>query len=414
MDVVAPKRRGRAIFIRSIFVGVLLSSVVVIYFWSSPEAVSFNDVAMIELAPATFVESVQFRGIAVPKESIYLEAEVAGRVARLLVTEGQTLRANEQVLSLKNDRLTLEVTSRDAQVAEQINALRNTKLAMERDFLDLRNDEIQYLYQLERLDDEIKRTEKLSSDALLAEIEISDLIRERKYIGELLALNKERQNKEMLFRTTQIHELEQTIERLERQMKVTGTIVESLSILSPIDGYLSSLEVEVGEQLAIGSRIGIVDSLKGYRIEMKVPEFYSSQFRQKLTSHVIHEGDSYRTRIQKVLPEVLSGQFHVELTFLNEVPASLSKGQSVGVEVQFEPNGDEVLKIESRYVHGEGNEEWVFVFSPRDRRIVKRDVVSGRRTSGYIELVAGVSAGEVLVDVPEQFAANKEIVLNDE
>lgn len=66
------------------------------------------------------------RGAAAPFTTHYLTAEQEGVVNQVLVEDGATVKAGQPLIVMSNAALQLEVASREADTASQVNALENT------------------------------------------------------------------------------------------------------------------------------------------------------------------------------------------------------------------------------------------------------------------------------------------------
>ena len=78
-----------------------------------------------------------------PFKTVYLDAIEGGRVDKIFVEEGDVLEQGQALLELSNTTLQLDLISREAQVSEQLNNLRNTKLDIERNRLSVKRDLIE-------------------------------------------------------------------------------------------------------------------------------------------------------------------------------------------------------------------------------------------------------------------------------
>ena len=78
-----------------------------------------------------FKDALSLRGQVVPKTSIYLDTIAGGQVEERLVEQGEYVEKGQPLVRLSNTNLQLDVMSREAQVTEQLNFLRNTQMTME-------------------------------------------------------------------------------------------------------------------------------------------------------------------------------------------------------------------------------------------------------------------------------------------
>ncbi|NOR20112.1 MAG: ABC transporter permease, partial [Xanthomonadales bacterium] len=98
-----------------------------------------------------FEDFIPIRGRVTPLKTVYLDAIEGGRVEALMVEEGSLVTPGQALLTLSNTSLQLDVMSREAEVSEQLNNLRNTRLAVEQNRLKLKSDLVDIDYNLKRL-----------------------------------------------------------------------------------------------------------------------------------------------------------------------------------------------------------------------------------------------------------------------
>jgi len=103
------------------------------------------------VASGEFEDFIPVRGRVTPLKSVYLDAIEGGRVEALLAEEGSFVTVGQPLLTLSNTSLQLDVMSREAEVSEQLNNLRNTRLAVEQNRLKLKSDLVDIDYNLKRL-----------------------------------------------------------------------------------------------------------------------------------------------------------------------------------------------------------------------------------------------------------------------
>ena len=84
-----------------------------------------------EVSQGPFEDFIAVRSIAAPFTTRYLTADQGGTVKQILAEDGTTVRAGQPLIILANTALQLQVASREADTASQINALENTKLQLE-------------------------------------------------------------------------------------------------------------------------------------------------------------------------------------------------------------------------------------------------------------------------------------------
>ncbi len=66
---------------------------------------------------------------------------------------------------------------------------------------------------------------------------------------------------------------------LERMIKMVESGMEQLVITAPIDGVLSILDLELGQQIKPGEKIAIIDNLNSYYFDVYFSEYYLNRIK---------------------------------------------------------------------------------------------------------------------------------------
>jgi HlyD family secretion protein len=77
-----------------------------------------------------FDDFIPVRGQVAPLRTLFLDAIEGGRVESIHVEDGAKIEAGQLIVELSNTGLQLDVISREAEVTEQLNNLRNTELSL--------------------------------------------------------------------------------------------------------------------------------------------------------------------------------------------------------------------------------------------------------------------------------------------
>ena len=88
-----------------------------------------------------------------------------------------------------------------------------------------------------------------------------------------------------------------------------------LEIRSAIDGELGLLDVELGQSIQPGQKIGQLNDLSDYKVQAQIDEHNIDRVRQGLTA-IFKRGDKeYQLQVRKVYPEVREGKFRCDFIF---------------------------------------------------------------------------------------------------
>jgi multidrug efflux pump subunit AcrA (membrane-fusion protein) len=100
-----------------------------------------------------FREFIPVTGTVQPIQTVFLDAPEGGTVKQRFVEDGHMVKAGEAIIELNNPQLHMDAINREAQLLDQQNNLRNTRLAMDQQTTRLKDD-------LLNLDKDLKRLER--------------------------------------------------------------------------------------------------------------------------------------------------------------------------------------------------------------------------------------------------------------
>ena len=167
---------------------------------------------------------------------------------------------------------------------------------------------------------------------------------------------------------------------------------------APVAGKLSGFDVEIGESIVRGGRLGQIDDPDGYKLNARIDEFYLGRVDIGQVASATHNGRELDLEVVKIYPQVNEGQFEVDMTF-DEEPDGLRRGQTLQLRLTLGDNSDAVL-IPNGAFYQETGGNWVFVVAPDGSEAIRRTVRLGRRNTDYIEVLDGLEPGERVITSP--------------
>jgi len=345
-----------------------------------------------------FEDFVPLRGRLVPSSTVYLDAIEGGRVEQVLVEDGALVAAGEPIALLSNTNLQLEVLGREAAVTEQLNNMRTIELQLEQNRLSHKRNLVEIEYQITRLTRAIERQRELASRNLVSQSTIDELDDELSYYRNRREVTLESQATDARMQTQQLQQLRDAGAQLQAGLEFARANLDELNVRAPVAGKLSGFNIEVGESIAPGGRLGQIDDPDGYKLNVSIDEYYLGRVDIGQTAVASHSGRDLELTVAKIYPQVNNGQFQVDMTFAEE-PRGLRRGQTLQLRLTLGDNSDAVL-IPNGSFYQETGGNWVFVVSDDGSEALKRTVLLGRRNTDFIEVLDGIEPGERVVTSP--------------
>jgi len=346
----------------------------------------------------TFEDFIPLRGRLVPRSTVYLDAVEGGRVEQVLVEDGALVEAGDAIALLSNTNLQLEVLGREAAVTEQLNNMRTIELQLEQNRLSHKRNLVEIDYQIIRLNRSITRQRELAAKNLVSQSTVDELQDELNYYENRREVTLESQATDTRMQAQQLRQLRDAGEQLQAGLGFARKNLEDLNVRAPVSGKLSGFNIEVGESIVRGGRLGQVDDPDGYKLNVQIDEFYLGRVDLQQVATADHGNRSYELRVAKIYPQVNNGQFEVDMLF-SEEPPGMRRGQTMQLKLTLGDNADALL-IPNGAFYQETGGNWLFVVSPDGTEAVKRPVRLGRRNTDFIEVLDGLEPGEKVITSP--------------
>jgi HlyD family secretion protein len=314
------------------------------------------------------------------------------------VEDGARVAAGEMVAELSNTNLQLVVLGREAEVAEQLNFMRTLELQLEQNRLSHKKSLVEIDYQIVRLTRSIERQRGLASENLVSQSTIEEIEDELNYYHKRRDITLESQATDARLQEQQLRQLRESGQQLQASLEYARKNLADLNITAPIAGELSGFDIEVGQSIERGGRLGQIDDPDAYKLNVRIDEYYLGRVDLQQTANVQFDGGELPLEVAKIYPQVKDGQFEVDMLFEKQ-PEGLKRGQTLQLRLTLGDNSDALL-IPNGAFYQETGGNWLFVVSPDGSEAVRRTVRLGRRNTEYIEVLDGLEAGEKVVTSP--------------
>ncbi len=341
-----------------------------------------------------FKEFIPVTGTVQPIQTVFLDALEGGTVKHRFVEDGTHVKAGTPLIELSNPQLHMDAINREAQLLDQQNNLRNTRLNMDQQTTRLRDDLLNLDKDLKRLerdqlvDDRLVKESLLAPNTYLSNQEHLHYMREKR---KLLAANV---RSDSLFRQSQLGSITSNLALIDQNLRFLRDNLQNLVVKAPIDGQLSGLNVELGQTKQRGERIAQIDVLESFKVRARIPEHYVSRVGIGLQGTFVHAGQEHVIEIFKVYPEVSNGEFDVDLRFVGDKP-EVRRGQTFQVRLQLGEDMKAVMLPRGPFFQDTGG-QWVYVVDD-EGRASRREVKLGRQNPDHYEVTDGLRPGERVV-----------------
>jgi HlyD family secretion protein len=363
-----------------------------------------------EVKYGTFQDFIPVTGNVQPIETRYLDAIEGGIIQSISKETGEIVTKGDVILRLSNTSLELSVLSQEAALYESINRSSDTRLSINQNDLNQQAQLAEIKYQIELLKPQYERYKRLYKKNLISKREYEEVEEQYKYYLKRRELTYASYRQDSLARSSQIRRIDQSQQRMMQSLEGVGKILENLQIKSPIKGQLATPDLEIGQSINPGERIGWVDVLDSFKVRVRIDELYLPRTDPGLKGTFTLAQKDYELVITKIYPTITEGRFEVDMEFTGEQPGGIKRGQSVRIRLELGNSAQALLlPVGGFYKDTGGN--WVYVLEDDGARAVRKEIRLGRKNPEYFEVTDGLEPGDQVITSSYDHFGDNEVLL---
>jgi len=195
----------------------------------------------------------------------------------------------------------------------------------------------------------------------------------------------------------QVEQLEATLRANEARVAASRARLNELIIRAPFGGRVGLRNASVGGLVGPGTVITTLDDISVMKLDFSVPETYLATLQSGLAieaKSAAYAGETFRGRVISIGSRVDAVTRSVVVRA--QVPnreGKLKPGMFMTVRLMH--GGGKTLVLPEQALVPERDKQ--FVFGVRDGKAHKTEIVVGRRRPGEVEVLQGLSSGDVVI-----------------
>ena len=344
-----------------------------------------------------FEEYVPVLGTVLPKVSVYLDLEEGGIVRRIYVEAGNPVKAGERILDFANTTAQKENIDSETRLLENLDRMRSSKIALTEKNLLLKEQLLDLNYEIAELQKTFDRYVELDKGSLALPRQEFETTRDNlAYLREKRTLLQERIVQESALREAQNEQIDKSIILVNESLDVLSEIKRRLNVLAPIDGYLSSMDAEIGQSFGRGERIGQIDQLDEFKVRANVDQFFISKVAVGQRATFEFGGETYEIEVSKIYPDVREDEFQIDLQFAGPPAEGIKRGQTLQIDLSLSKSDTSRMVRKGgfyRYTNG----RWAYRVASDGMSAERVEIVPGRQNPRHFEILEGIEVGDVLI-----------------
>jgi len=386
------------------------------YFTSGKSRLNVNTerITISEIKKGPFKDNIPVNGVVLPLTSIYLDATEGGRVEEKFVEDGAVMTKGQPILRLSNTDLELSLVNQETQVFNLLTQMQISRNAAQQNT-------VVKLNQLTDVDNQLKEAERvfnlnktLYAEKAIGSQEFKQSENNYRYYLEKKKLTAQILQQDSLNTKTELEQAKQSYARTQNALGVMRKKVGDLIVRSPIDGQLTSLDAEIGQNKNKGERLGQIDVLDGFKVRVDVDEHYISRIYPNQTGTFTFAGKEYKLKIKKIFTQVTAGRFQVDMEFDGEEPKGIRRGQTLQIVLSLSDETQAIVVPRGAFFQQTGG-NWIFKVAENGKTAYRIPIQLGRQSIDQYEVLEGLNPGDkVITSSYENFGNIQELVLKND
>ncbi|RFM25957.1 efflux RND transporter periplasmic adaptor subunit [Deminuibacter soli] len=373
--------------------------------------VETDRITISEVQKGTFQETTPVNGIVLPENSIYLDAMEGGRVEERYVEDGTIMKAGQPILRLSNTDLELSLVNQETSVFNLLTQMQIAQNAAQQNTVSKLN-------QMTDVDNTLKEAERiylldkhLYEQKAIGLQEFKQAENTYNYNLQKKELTKRILSQDSVSTKQGVEQARQLYNGSQNALQLTRKKVGDLVVRAPVDGQLTSLDAEIGQNKKQGERLGQIDVLTGYKVRVDVDEHYLSRIITGLKGTFSFADSNYNLQIKKVYTQVTNNRFQVDMEFIGKAPKGIRRGQTLQILLALSDAKQAVLLPRGGFFQQTGG-NWIFKVNESGTMAYKVDMQLGSQNQDYFEVMQGLKPGDkVITSSYENYGNIQELVL---
>jgi HlyD family secretion protein len=370
-----------------------------IYFTSGKNSlnVELDRITISEVIKGPFQETIPVNGTVLPLTTIYLDAQEAGRVEEKFVEDGAIMKKDQPILRLSNTDLALNLVNQETQVFNLLTQMQIARNAAQQNT-------VTKLQQMTDAESNLKEAEriylldkKLYEQKAIGLQEFKQAENNYNYQVQKKELTAQILSQDSLSTKQSLEQAKQLYDGSQNALILTRKKVGDLIVRAPVDGQLTSLDAERGQNKNKGERLGQLDVLGGFKVRVDVDQHYLSRIYTGLKGEFTFAEKNYKLVIKKVFTQVNpNGTFQVDMEFVGDVPTGIRRGQTVQIRLALSDERQAIQLAKGGFYQQTGG-NWIFKVSESGNTAYRVDIQLGMQNPDYYEVMSGLKPGDKVI-----------------
>lgn len=317
-------------------------------------------------------------------------------VKEIVLKPGAEVTADSVIVRLEDPGLVKTFQTAKQELNEAESALRQLRLTNQREKLRERSDLAELVSELATATAQRQAEEKLVSSGIVSRITFEKSVQNERQLKERIALSNAGMAQLDQLQRESLDIQEDQVQQMQANLELAQGQLDRLTVKAGMNGVLQRLKVEVGQSLSPGSEVALVGSATELIALIRVPQGQAQSVHVGNEAVIDTRREKLSGKVTRIMPIVANNTVEIEIA----LPSIAGTSARPNLSVDGSIIGDHLNEV--RYVRRpagvNGNTTVrVYTMAAGSNKAKPKEAKFGRLAGQYIEVLAGLEAGEQLI-----------------
>ena len=342
------------------------------------------------------VRQVRGLGTLTPEDIRWIPATTQGRVEKIILRPGTSVKANDVVLELSNPQLEQQLQDAHLKLQATEAGLANIKVQLQNDLLQQRAATANIEADYNKAKMQAEMNEALAKDQLVSDLTLKQSKVDADSLGVRNQISKDQLASKADSIKAQLDVQQSLVDQARALLRLTQQQRDELKVRAGLDGMLQLVPVEVGQQVAPGTNLARVANPSRLKAEIKIAETQAKDIQLGQKAEVDTRNGVVEGRVARIDPSVQNGTRTVDVTLTGALPKGAVPDLSVDGTIELERLND-VLFMGRPAFGQDQSVVGLFKMTADGANAERVQVKLGRSSVNTIEVLAGLRVGDQVI-----------------
>jgi HlyD family secretion protein len=342
------------------------------------------------------VRQVRGLGTLTPEDIRWIPATTQGRVEKIILRPGTTVKADSVILELSNPQLEQQLQDAQLKLQAAVAGLENTKVQLNNDLLQQRATSANIEADYNKAKMQAQMNEALAKDQLVSDLVLKQSLVDSDSLGVRNQIAKDQLATKADSMRAQLAVQQSLVDQARALLQLTQQQRDELKVRAGLDGMLQLVPVEVGQQVAPGTNLARVANPNRLKAEIKIAETQAKDIQIGQKAEVDTRNGVVEGRVARIDPSVQNGTRTVDVTMTGDLPKGAVPDLSVDGTIELERLTD-VLFMGRPAFGQDQSVVGLFKIEADGVNAERVQVKLGRSSVNTIEILSGLKVGDQVI-----------------